>query len=435
MKKLLVVLLTLAMVASLFVACAPAVEPEDTATANETAATANETASATEANSENTEILIWSFVSTEALRNLQSTFCEEITQNMEGVTARVEFLPFSDFKKYVSTGAATGSLPDIVLIDNCDMIAYSAMGIFADLTEKIKDWDEFKNCNPQLSESCQYDGKWYGLPFYCNMLDIYYNKDILAAAGVDPAGIKTMDDLYTAAKACTTADHYGFLMSCPASEESTYQFEPFLWGNGGDVYKINDPAGVATLTYFANMIQEGIMSRECITWSQSDTAEQFASGNVAMMIHGCWKVNAYRTNYPDLNFGVFEVPAGSVSQATVFGGSNVAIVNNDKVDTSLKVMHYLVNEAQVSRYCALSGSAPGVLGALESEAYAPLVNDPDYGVFYSSIVFGRTRPADVNYPSVSAAIQTCLQEVFSLSRTPQEAADSAQATIDGLAGK
>lgn len=388
-----------------------------------------------QAATEDTEILIWSFVSTEKLRQLQSTFCDEISEKMDGVKARIEFLPFSDFKKYVSTGAASGSLPDIVFIDNCDMIAYSAMGIFADLTDRIADWEEFKNVIPQLGESCQYNGKWYGLPFYCNMLDVFYNKEMLAAAGVDPNSIHTQDDLYKAAEACTTKDHYGFLICCPSSEEATYQFEPFLWGNGGSVYTINDAAGVKTLKYFQDMIKEGIMSRECITWSQSDTSEQFSSGRVAMMLHGCWKVNPYRTDFPDLKFGVFEVPAGSEAQTTVFGGSNVAVINNDKVDISLEVMHYLVNEAQVSRYCKLSGSAPTVQGALESDTYANMITDPEYCVFYKSIDFGRTRPADTNYPSISSAIQNCLQEVFSLSRTPQDAADDAQAIIDGYVKK
>ena len=377
-----------------------------------------------------TEILIWSFVSTEKLRQVQSTFCDEISEQMDGVTARIEFLPFADFKKYVSTGAASGTLPDIVFIDNCDMVAYSAMGIFADLTDKIADWDEFKNVIPQLGESCQYEGKWYGLPFYCNMLDVFYNKKMLEAAGIDPNSIKTHEDLYAAAKACTTNEHSGFLICCPASEEATYQFEPFLWGNGGSVYSINDAAGVKTLKYFQDMIREGIMSRECITWSQGGTAEQFSSGRVAMMLHGCWKVNSFRTDFPELDFGVFEVPAGSDSQATVFGGSNIAIINNKKVDISLEVMHYLIKEAQVSRYCKLSGSAPTVLGALESKIYADMINDPEYGVFYKSIEFGRTRPADIIYPSISAAIQTCLQEVFSLSRTPQEAANDAQEIIN-----
>ena len=52
-----------------------------------------------------------------------------------------KYIPFADFKKQLSIGASA-ELPDLVIIDSPDHASYAAMGIFADISDKVSDWDE-----------------------------------------------------------------------------------------------------------------------------------------------------------------------------------------------------------------------------------------------------------------------------------------------------
>lgn len=90
-------------------------------------------------------------------------------------------MPFADFKKQLSIGATADVLPDIVIIDSPDHASYAAMGIFADVTGKF----DVSTFYEGPINSCTLDGVLYGIPFGSNCLALYYNEDMLAAAGCE----------------------------------------------------------------------------------------------------------------------------------------------------------------------------------------------------------------------------------------------------------
>src|SRR5918911_691296 len=52
------------------------------------------------------------------------------------------YIPFADLKQKLLQGATAGSLPDIVIIDNPDHQAFAALGVLADITDRVKEWGE-----------------------------------------------------------------------------------------------------------------------------------------------------------------------------------------------------------------------------------------------------------------------------------------------------
>ena len=72
-----------------------------------------------------------------------------------------------------------------------------------------------------------------------NTIALFYNKKVLAEAGVTPP--KTWDELQSAAAKLTKGDQYGFAVDANATYEGTWQFLPFMWSNGGDEKDIATP--------------------------------------------------------------------------------------------------------------------------------------------------------------------------------------------------
>src|SRR6185295_9106350 len=89
---------------------------------------------------------------------------------------------------------ASKALPDVLMFDNPDMQQVAVSGALLPLSDFNVDASGFY---PGILSAGSYDGKVYGLAPAVDMIGLFYNKDILSAAGVVPP--KTWDELRTAA--------------------------------------------------------------------------------------------------------------------------------------------------------------------------------------------------------------------------------------------
>ena len=85
-----------------------------------------------------------------------------------------------------------------------------------------------------------------------NTIGLFYNKDLLAKAGVTPP--TTWAELRTTAKKLTSGSTYGLAFSAPANYEGTWQFLPFMWSNGGDEKNIATPETAQALQLWVDLM-------------------------------------------------------------------------------------------------------------------------------------------------------------------------------------
>lgn len=50
-------------------------------------------------------------------------------------------------------GAVSGEFPDIGMVDSPDMESYISLGVFEDITDDIKDWDELDQFRTDLFQA------------------------------------------------------------------------------------------------------------------------------------------------------------------------------------------------------------------------------------------------------------------------------------------
>ena len=332
-----------------------------------------------------------------------------------------KYVPFADFKMQLSIGASADELPDIAILDSPDHASYVEMGIFEDLTGKF----DVGNYYEGTVNSCTVDGKLYGVPFGVNCLALYYNEDMLTEAGCEVP--TTWDELMTTAKALTTDSVSGLALCSVQNEEGTFNFVPWLWSTGATSYDINNENGIRALTYIQDLVNEGVMSKECINWTQGDVMNQFIAGNVAMMENGPWQIPTMQSEAPDLNWKVTLIPKDT-EYSSVLGGENYAVINGGNVEGALDFLTYATSEEQVKFMMDKFGyiSADKNIAANQFEADSP------YQPFVEELNYAMPRGPLAEWPSVSDAISLAFNQVITGTATPQDAAAEAQATIDGI---
>ncbi len=151
-----------------------------------------------------------------------------------GVTVKRETVPGKSLISKVLQQSSSKTLPDVLMLDNPDLQQIAATGALAPLADFNVSTENFAE---GVLSAGTYKDKVYGLAPTVNTIALFYNKDILAAAGVTPP--TTWDELKAASAKLTAGDQYGLAFNANPTYEGTWQFLPVMWSNGGDEKKID----------------------------------------------------------------------------------------------------------------------------------------------------------------------------------------------------
>lgn len=348
---------------------------------------------------------------------------EEFNNSQDKYEVRAQYVPFGDMKQRLSVGMMGEDLPDIATIDNPDHASFAAAGMLEDITSRVEEWGQADQYLEGPLNSAKYDGKIYGLPYTSNTLAIFYNKDMLAAAGYDEVP-RTWDEFREAAKAMTTSDVYGLGFAAAKSEEGTFDFIPWLLSAGGDYDRLDSEESVRALSYLTDLIKDGSVSKEVINLTNSDTKSQFAAEKLAMMVNGPWNIVGVKADNPDLNFGIAPMPIDK-QPASSLGGENIAIISGNNVDGAWEFLRFLSEPEQLQSFLVQTGYFPPRTD-LDTEHWE---SDELLSPYLEQMQSAQPRGPHPNWPEISLAIQEAYQKAFSLTVDPQQAAEEAAEKI------
>ncbi|GAB3797201.1 sugar ABC transporter substrate-binding protein [Humibacter antri] len=323
--------------------------------------------------------------------------------------------------------ASSKTLPDVLMLDNPDVQQIAASGALTPL--KNYGVSAPKGDVPAVVKAGTYQGQLYGLAPVINSIALYYNVDMLKAAGVTPP--KTWDELKAAALKLTDQGKgvYGFAMSNINTYEGTWQFLPFFWTNGGNEKNIDTPAAAQALQFDVDLQNDGSMSKSSVNWSQQDVNNQFVAGKAAMMINGPWQLPVLGAT-KGLNFASVPIPTRTTSQKVVspLGGETYNVPNTgDKTKMGLagKFVECLNTPATQLKIAKISGNVPSD----ETSAATWAKSHPQVESFVETVKTARARTAELGpkWPTAATAIYTAVQLALTGKASPQAALQQAQA--------
>lgn len=409
-------------------ACAPKTSTGDASKSSATTAP-GATASNSTGSGEKVTIQWWDSMTSEATQGALKKTIAEYEAAHPNVKIERTFISFADIKNKLLLGAAGNQVPDIVWIDNPDHQAFAAAGILADITKEVGEWGQADKYFSGPWSSTMYKGKNYGVPVGSNNLALYYNVDMLKAAGVNPP--KTWDELKEAAKKLTKQDVYGFAMTAVKTEEGTFQFLPLMYQSGSDISNFNSAGTIEAATLLKDMVANGYMSKEVINQKQSDTVVQFSTGKVAMMINGPWQIPLLRKE-GKVNWDVVELPTNKQG-GTILGGENWAITAASKhKDIAFDIVKFANEPDRLKEFAKAAGRLPSREDYLMDPFWQ---NDKQLKIFADAMKVAKARAYGPSYPKISEAIQIMMQEVITGAKTPEAAVKDADAKIKPQLGQ
>jgi multiple sugar transport system substrate-binding protein len=340
-----------------------------------------------------------------------------------GVKIKRDAIPGATLIQKVLQMASSHTLPDVLMLDNPDLQQFAQSGALTTLSNYGISATGYQK---GVVAASTYKGKLYGLQPITNSIALFYNKDLLAKAGVTPP--KTWAELRASAKKLTSGNTYGLALSAPANYEGTWQFMPFMWSNGGDERNIATPQVAAALQLLVDLKGDGSMSASVVNWSQGDVNDQFKAGNAAMMVNGPWQFPVLN-GIASLHYGVVPIPvpkAGGVPIAPL-GGETWTVPNTgNKAHEQLaaKVVQCLNSDKNQLLLGKKRQVVPTKLALLPKFVRA----NPGMKAFSTVVKTARARTGELgaNWPKAATKIYTAEQCALTGQGTPEKCLAQAQ---------
>lgn len=262
------------------------------------------------------------------------------------------------------------------------------------------------------------DGKYFQMPWKSNPVMIFYNKDMFAAAGLDPENPKlsTYDDfLATSRTLVESGAAPNAIYPAPTSQffQSWFDFYPLYAAETGGSQLVEDGKatfdnadGAAVAEFWKTLYSEGLAGKE------QYQGDSFADGQAAMSIVGPWAVSVYKDA---VNWGAVPVPTSTGTPAadtyTFSDAKNVGMFTACKNQaTAWDVLKFATSEEQDGQLLELTGQMP--LRADLTTVY------PDYFAANPAYQqFGDQASRTVEVPSVpnSVAVWQAFRDAYTKS--------------------
>lgn len=345
-----------------------------------------------------------------------------------GVTVEQTSVPGASLIPKVLQQASSRTLPDLLMLDNPDLQEIAQTGALTPLDRYGIDSSGYAK---GILSAGTYQGTVYGLAPDVSTVALFYNKDMLAEAGV--AVPKTWDEVKSAAAKLTRPGRYGVAVDANATFEGTWQFLPFLWSNGGDEKRLDSPQAAQALQLWVDLVNSGSMSKSVLNWTQADVHDQFVAGRTAMMVNGPWRIAALNQDQ-SLHWGVAPIPVPVAGQAPVtpLGGEVWTVPQNasrDRQDKAAKVLACLNDPASMLTAAKEHFTVP----SRSSVAAQYAEQAPAAAVFVDSVATARARTSELgaDWPKAATGIYTAIQSALTGEQSVQDALKHAQQIATG----
>jgi multiple sugar transport system substrate-binding protein len=281
--------------------------------------------------------------------------------------------------------------------------AWAEMGILEPLDEYIErdNFDMSDFIGPTLEQN-QYNGQTWSLPIGSIVLQLYYNKDLLAEAGFDGPP-ETLEELGVMTQALTKTDAEGNITQLglygpwPAAI-----MNPLAYAFGGSFYGLGDGSSgpqptsegtAAALEFFSENVIEPVGAdklTEFISGFGSAFTADFPlyNGKVAMYIDGAYHNAQIPTFAPDLNYGVAPIPypADRPELAGTTGIDNSTIfipANSQKKEAAWEFVKFLYERQNVLDFVKSQTNLPPLISGIDDPTFADLPEG--FGTFLDAL--------------------------------------------------
>jgi len=239
----------------------------------------------------------------------------------EGVTVEITSLPWGQAFETLATMVAGGDIPDVVEMPDTWAALYAGSGRLASLEDHIAGWEHGGTLTDKTLAMGRQAGEAYMIPYGFYLRAMFYNRNLLAEAGVEnPPG--TMEEFMAAAAAVSELDGKsgyclrggpggtnGWIMMAAAMNGTN----EFFTEDGQS--RINEPGSVEGIQFLLDLYQNGYAPRDSVNWGFNEIVAGFYSGTCAFLDQDPDALIAIAERMDAEDFAVMPMPVGPSGQA------------------------------------------------------------------------------------------------------------------------
>lgn len=302
------------------------------------------------------------------------------------VTLEKVAIPYSSYAPTLSTQIGGGSGPDLMVVPDTVFYSMASQGAFAPLDGMLE--SSIASTLSSANEGGKLDGQQLGIVYQASVYNFFWNKAILAEAGVEPP--TNFDEFLAVSKVVKEKTGlWGFSARNMLNEEQSW-FEDFtatfLYGFGGawaddsGNFTIDSAENVKAVEALKSMYTSGSMA----TGEDASTFRaKFKNGQIAMLLDN---QAAASTMIGDVvaseDLGVSTPPFPTDASGTVI---KFLVLNKNTKNTELvKVFLNWLYSEKVQKEMA-AGSAPNLLGTSNLPPESYLTANPWAQGFYDQL--------------------------------------------------
>lgn len=286
----------------------------------------------------------------------------------------------------------------------------------------------------------------FGLPLALDTMVLYYNRDVLNAAGI-PTAATTWNEFQDHVKRLTKYDQQGKLLR-PAAGIGTSRnvdrsfdiLSLLMMQNGAEMTDENGiprfqrtpanlpnrevPPGTEALIFYTDFANP---AKEVFTWddTQPNSYDAFVTGKTGYFFGYAWHLPMIRAQAPKLNFGVVNMPQIDPNQRVNYANYWIETVSKKtkQPNEAWDFVQFAASAERAKTYLAKTMKPTALRSLVNTQ-----INDPDLAVFASQVLTAKSWYKGKNIAATEAAFHEMIDAVLA-GTDPQRAINLASQTV------
>ena len=385
---------------------------------------------------------------------------DEFTRIHPAIEIRIDVVSYSTYFDTLRTDVAGGSADDIFWLSSAYLAAYADSGRLMNMAT-VLDHSTSSDWEPAVVDQFTRSGALWGVPQLTDAgIALYYNADLLAAAGVDPVQLNDVrwnpngSDTLRPLLARLTIDAAGRTADTPAFDSTRILqwgynaandpqgiYLNFIGSAGGifqrgDEFAFDNPAAIAAFTYLV-----GLINNDHVAPSASDTnangdfcRNQFLAGRLALFQSGTYHLAGVARD-ARFRWGVAMLPSGPAGRISTTNGIAAAGNSASRHPQAVQQVLRWMGSPQGNSYLGRHGVAiPAVVSAQPSYVNYWASQNVDVTPFFR-VLNGPQIPAPsgAGFAAGNQALKPYFSEMFlgrgQVAATLQQAQEAANDAV------
>ncbi|WBM69682.1 extracellular solute-binding protein [Buttiauxella sp. WJP83] len=364
----------------------------------------------------------------------------DFTKQHPDIKVNLEFVPYEALHdKIVAARGAGDKGYDVVLFDAIWPAEFNKFGLLQDVTTRIPADVSSKIFDGAIGTVTYKDKRW-GMPWILDTKYLYYNKAMLAKAGITTPPATWADvEKQSAILKEKGIVKYPLVWSWSQSEALLCDYTTLVSAFKGEFYqdgKLNftNAGSMKAIDYMKQTLDKGLTNPNSREYLEEDVRKSFSNGDAAFALNWTYMYNM--ANDPKQSkvagdVGVIPAPSETAGGASGVNGSmGLGIAKaSAHPDQAWEYISYMTSQPVQDKYAKLS------LPIWKSSYDDPAVQkgqEPLIAAAKTSLNVMLSRPVTADYSRLSNILQQNIQAVLQGKTPAKEGMEAATAAADRL---